>query len=440
MINDQQKIRELFRWWAQTEAGEITFLPASGSYRKYYRIQTDLKPVIGVINDDIQENEAFLSFTYHFLSKELPVPEIFAVDGSRQVFLLTDLGDQTLFSYLSSTRSSADDFPAEAMEMYRKVIRRLPEFQIVAGKDLDYSKCYPRKAFDRQSMMWDLNYFKYYFLKLSKVSFDEQKLEDDFNELVKFLLTAGNDHFMYRDFQSRNVMLVGNDPWFIDYQGGRKGPLQYDIASLLYDAKASIPEPVREKLLGYYLDVLSEYLSVDKEFFHRYFYGFVLIRILQALGAYGFRGYYENKPHFLQSIPYATGNLEYLLGKNLFQLKLPMLFSILEGIVAKPEFRHYKVPENQLTVTISSFSYKKGVPEDLTGNGGGFVFDCRALPNPGRFEEFREFTGKDNKVTEFLKKEHDVDEYLNHVYSLVDQCVKRYIERGFINLAVNFGC
>jgi len=440
MITDQHKIRELFRWWAQTEAGEITFLPASGSYRKYYRIQTDLKPVIGVINEDIKENEAFLSFTNHFLSQELRVPEIFAVDGSRQVFLLTDLGDETLFSFLSGIRSSADDFPQAAMDIYRKVIGCLPRFQVTAGKDLDYTKCYPRKVFDGQSMMWDLNYFKYYFLKLSRVPFDEQKLEDDFNQLVRFLLSAGNDHFMYRDFQSRNIMLVNNDPWFIDYQGGRKGPLQYDIASLLYDAKASVPEPVRQELLGYYLDVLSEYVPVERKTFHQYYYGFVLIRILQALGAYGFRGYYENKPHFLQSIPYATGNLEYLLKNKLFPLQLPMLYQVLEGIVGNPEFRHYQAPENQLKVTITSFSYRSGIPEDKTGNGGGFVFDCRALPNPGRFEEYKQVTGKDHKVMEFLKKEHEVDEFLNHAFSLVDQSVKRYIERGFINLEVSFGC
>jgi len=244
---------------------------------------------------------------------------------------------------------------------------------------------------------------------------------------------------MYRDFQSRNVMIVDEHPWFIDYQGGRKGALQYDIASLLYDAKADIPEPVREELLGYYLQRLIRYTDINIENFTWYYYGFVLIRILQALGAYGFRGYYENKPHFLQSIPFALKNLQFLIGSGKIPVPLPTLIQALEGIIGFKLSARTQVRSN-LTVMIVSFSYKREIPLDDSGNGGGFVFDCRALPNPGRYTEYQTLTGKDQPVIEFLKKETAVDEFINHSFSLVDQSVQTYIDRGFTHLQVNFGC
>lgn len=440
MKNEELKIVELYHVWAGIEPESITFLPGSGSYRKYYRLEGKRNSVIGVFNEDRKENDAFISFSQKFNQHKLPVPLVHATDSSGQFYLLSDLGDLTLFNYLSGNRSDPEDFPEKIIDTYRKVIGFLPLFQVVAGKELDYSKCYPRKAFDSQSMMWDLNYFKYYFLKLAKVPFDEQKLEDDFQTLVQFLLGAGTDHFMYRDFQSRNIMLIKGEPWFIDYQGGRKGPLQYDIASLLYDAKASIPEPVRDLLLEYYLDVLENYFPVDRKSFHQYYSGFVLIRILQALGAYGFRGYYENKPHFLKSIPFAISNLQYLLDTKSLPVSLSMLREVLEKIIVNPSFRSFKETSNQLTVKVSSFSYKTGIPADTSGNGGGFVFDCRALPNPGKFEEYRSFTGNDQLVIAFLEKEPEVGEFLNHACSLVDQSIRRYIERGFTRLSVSFGC
>ena len=440
MKNEELKIKELFRSWAGTEPASITLLPGSGSYRRYYRLTGELGPVVGVYNEDVKENDAFISFTQKFREHNLPVPLIHSTDPSGQFYLLGDLGDMTLFQSLTTNRSGADDFPEKIIETHRQVISYLPVFQVVAGEDLDYSKCYPRKAFDVQSMMWDLNYFKYYFLKLAKVPFDEQKLEDDFHALVKYLLGAGADHFMYRDFQSRNIMLVEGKPWFIDYQGGRKGPLQYDIASLLYDAKASIPEPVRDSLLEYYLDVLEKYYPVDRKSFRQYYTGFVLIRILQALGAYGFRGYYENKPHFLRSIPLAVTNLQFLLEAKSLPLTLNMLREVLEKIIVNPSFRSYKEISNQLKVKISSFSYKTGIPSDDSGNGGGFVFDCRALHNPGKFKEYSTFTGNDRQVITFLEKEPEVGEFLNHACSLVDQSIRRYIERGFTSLKVSFGC
>jgi aminoglycoside/choline kinase family phosphotransferase len=440
MKNEELKIKELYHQWAGTEAESITFLPVSGSYRKYYRLEGGRGSVMGVFNEDRKENEAFISFSQKFQRHKLPVPLVHATDPSGQVYLLSDLGDLTLFNYLSGNRKDDRDFPEDVIRIYKKVISFLPVFQVVAGKELDYSKCHPRQVFDSQSMMWDLNYFKYYFLKLAKIPFDEQKLEDDFHTLVQFLLGAGSDHFMYRDFQSRNIILIQGEPWFIDYQGGRKGPLQYDIASLLYDAKASVPEPVRELLLKYYLDVLENYYPVDRKSFHKFYSGFVLIRILQSLGAYGFRGYYENKPHFLKSIPFAIANLQYLLDTKSLPVPLPMLWEALGKIIVNPAFRSFKETSNQLIVKISSFSYKTGIPGDDSGNGGGFVFDCRALPNPGRYEEYRAVTGSDPQVIEFLEKEPDVGEFLNHACSLVDQSIRSYIERGFTSLVVSFGC
>jgi hypothetical protein len=288
--------------------------------------------------------------------------------------------------------------------------------------------------------MWDLNYFKYYFLKLAKIPFDEQKLEDDFVTLTDWLLSAGSASFMYRDFQSRNIMLMESEPWFIDYQGGRKGPLQYDIASLLYDAKAAIPEVVREELLKMYIDEVDCYTKIDAGEFMQLYYGFVLIRILQAMGAYGFRGFYENKTHFLQSIPYAVNNLQNLLENHPLPVKIPMLSSVLRNIITHKEFRHAEVKLNSLVVSVFSFSYKNGIPVDEHGHGGGFVFDCRALPNPGKLEEYKTSTGKDADVIGFLKKEPPVDDFLRHVFNIVDQSVNRYIDRNFGNLYVAFGC
>ncbi len=440
MKNEELEIKKLYHQWAGTEAESITFLPVSGSYRKYYRLEGERGSVLGVFNEDRKENEAFISFSQTFHRHKLPVPLFHAMDPSGQVYLLSDLGNLTLFNYLSGNRKDDRDFPEDVIRIYKKVISFLPVFQVVAGKELDYSKCYPRQVFDSQSMMWDLNYFKYYFLKLAKIPFNEQKLEDDFHTLVQFLLGAGSDHFMYRDFQSRNIMLIEGEPWFIDYQGGRKGPLQYDIASLLCDAKASIPEPVRELLLEYYLDVLENYYHVDRKSFRQFYTGFVLIRILQSLGAYGFRGYYENKPHFLKSIPFAIANLQYLLDTRSLPVTLPMLREALGKIIVNPAFRSFKATSDQLTVKISSFSYKTGIPADDSENGGGFVFDCRALPNPGRYEEYRAVTGNDPQVITFLSKEPDVGEFLNHACSLVDQSIRRYIERGFTSLVVRFGC
>jgi aminoglycoside/choline kinase family phosphotransferase len=440
MTEIKENLTKLFEKWAGETPTEFYPLPPSGSERQYFRIKSKSKNAIGVFNPDKKENKAFLSFSEHFAAKGLSVPRIYARDLRKNIYLEEDLGDTTLFAFLTALRKNGE-FPSEAFDIYKKVLEELPRFQIEAAKDLDFSVCYPRKRFDRQSMMWDLNYFKYYFLKLAKIPFEEQGLEKDFKKFTDFLLSADRNYFLYRDFQSRNVMLLNNKPYFIDYQGGRKGALQYDVASLLYDAKADIPQPIRNELLRYYMDVLSEYMEFDRHEFVQYYYGYVLIRILQAMGAYGFRGFYERKEHFLESIPYAIENLEWFLENVELPVKLPHLFDALRRMVRSKSLKKFsKSREYKLKVTITSFSYKKGIPNDDSGNGGGFVFDCRGLLNPGRFDEYKLLNGKDAEVIDFLEQKSEVKKYLRHVFGLVDLTVENYITRKFTHLMVNFGC
>lgn len=435
----EKKLTILFEEWSGEKVESCTSLSGSGSYRQYCRIQGQGFSALGVFNQDKKENTAFIEFTKHFLSKGLPVPKIFKTDPDNNIYLIEDLGDTTFFSFLTDHRLN-EDFSDSLIDAYKKVIDVLPEFQITAGKDIDYSYCYPRSSFDKQSMLWDLNYFKYYFLKLAKIPFDEQKLEDDFQLFSDFMLETKTDYFLYRDFQSRNIMVVDDKPFFIDYQGGRKGALQYDIASLLYDAKANIPQQTRTLLLDYYLKVLENYFPVNKTKFLSYYYGYVLIRIMQALGAYGFRGYYEKKEHFLLSIPYAIENLTWILKNIEIPIKVPALMEVLHNLTQSDTLCHIVKKETYLKIVVTSFSFKKGLPQDESGNGGGFIFDCRALNNPGRYDEYKNLTGKDKKVIDFLNKESELFEFMNHVYGLIDKSVENYIERRFTNLMVNFGC
>ncbi len=425
--------------WAEEEVLRMDELPPSGSNREYVRISGARKNAIGVFNPDVKENIAFLTFSRQFREAGLPVPEIYAVTGDKLLYLEEDLGNMTLFSYLTEVREQ-QGFTDELTTIYEKVLDHLVRFQTEAGPAIDYSVCYPRASFDKQSMLWDLHYFKYYFLKLAKVSFDEQELEDDFHRFADYLVSAGQDHFLYRDFQSRNVMLIKGEPWFIDYQGGRRGALYYDLASLLYDAKADLPEEMRTRLRDHYLKQLSRKIQVDQKSFGEYFHGFVLIRIMQALGAYGFRGFYEQKAHFLQSIPYALQNLEYLLGQLSLPVELPALRRVWEALVANENLRSFPQAYPGLTVRITSFSYKNGIPMDESGHGGGFVFDCRALPNPGRLEQYRELTGRDEPVIRFLNERREVREFFEGVKALVDRSVENYLQRNFHHLMVSFGC
>src|SRR6202453_1460874 len=368
-----------------------------GSGRAIVRLAGEGISAIGVMYPVREENIAFLEFSKHFYRHGLPVPEIYAEDLNQGAYLEEDLGDTTLFDYLGSNRADGLIAP-EAIEAYRKVVATLPRFQVEAGRDLNYKVCYPRASFDRQSISWDLNYFKYYFLRLAGVPFSEQALERDFSRLTKFLLAASHDYFLYRDFQSRNIMLRDGQPFFLDYQGGRKGALQYDIASLLYDGKADLPPELRQQLLDYYLDCLGEYISVDRDAFMEHYYAYVYIRIMQALGAYGFRGFYERKAHFLQSVPYALKNLRWLAHQVKLPIALPALMDAFNAMLASDKLHALASSAEALKVRIFSFSFHREMPADESGNGGGFVFDARSLPNPGREEQFRALTGKAQRV------------------------------------------
>jgi aminoglycoside/choline kinase family phosphotransferase len=423
-----------------------------GSGRRIIRFSGGKHSAIGILYGVREENTAFLEFSRHFRRRGLPVPEIYAENLSHGAYLEEDLGDTTLFEFLSENRVGSDIAPP-AIQAYRDVVALLPRFQVEAGRDLNYKFSYPRGRFDRQSIAWDLNYFKYYFLRLAGIPFSEQALETDFSRLTKFLLEADREYFLYRDFQSRNVMLPNGRPFFLDYQGGRKGALQYDIASLLYDAKADLPPELRQQLLDHYLDTLAGFIELKPDAFMHYYYGYVYVRIMQALGAYGFRGFYERKPHFLQSVPYALKNIRWLLHSVELPVALPRLraafqdmlgSSILQRIPteAEPQIHDGRpLPAQLLTVRIFSFSFHSAnQPKDDSGNGGGFVFDARSIPNPGREERFKPLTGKDQPVIEYLDQQESARKFLSNVTSLVDASVANYQRRGFKNLMVSFGC
>ena len=410
-----------------------------GSGRKIIRLATETLSAIGILYDVREENVAFLNFSRHFRQHGLPVPEIYAEDLSHGAYLEEDLGNTTLFDFLSKNRDGANIAP-QATEAYRKVVAVLPRFQIEAGHDLNYKACYPRASFDRQSIAWDLNYFKYYFLRLAGIPFNEQALENDFGRLTKFLLEADHDYFLYRDFQSRNIMLRDGHPFFLDYQGGRKGALQYDIASLLYDAKADLPPELRQQLLDYYIDSLAGFIKLEREAFMEHYYAYVYVRIVQALGAYGFRGFYERKAHFLQSVPYALTNLRWLLQNVELPVALPTLMGAFNSMLDSEKLQSLASGTESLTVRICSFSFHQGWPKDDFGHGGGFVFDGRSLPNPGREERFKALTGRDVPVIDYLNQHETVHQFLASVLSLVDASVSEYQRRGFKSLMVSFGC
>jgi aminoglycoside/choline kinase family phosphotransferase len=435
----QQNIIDLYRKRFQEVSVTVEALPPSGSYREYIRLISPHFKAIGTWNEDVKENNAFIEFSKHFRMKGIKVPEIYDYRPAECIYLQEDLGNETLFSFMSAVRES-EGFSDKITGIYIKVVSELPKIQIVAGIDLNYDFCYPRNAFDRQSMMWDLNYFKYYFLKLAKIPFSEQFLEDDFTTFTDYLLQAESHFFMFRDFQSRNIMLRDEEPWFIDYQGGRQGALQYDLASLLYDAKADIPEQVRETLMDVYLNELEKIYPVDRSQFRQFFYGYVLIRMMQAMGAYGFRGFYEKKEHFLKSIPFALENLEIVLQKIDLPVQLPELFKVLKSLSESEILKKIASKSAELTVEITSFSYKKGYPVDHSGNGGGFVFDCRSVRNPGKYEQYKSLTGKDEAVIRFFEEDSDMEEFLNPTFLIVERAVSRYRVRGFTHLSVSFGC
>jgi aminoglycoside/choline kinase family phosphotransferase len=434
-------LKRLFEQHFQVAAEHAQSLQGQlgGSGRAIVRLTGGDFSAIGILYPVREENVAFLEFSRHFRRHGLPVPEIYAEDLSQGAYLQEDLGDMTLFEFLSANRAGEAIAPP-VIEAYRKVVAVLPRFQVEAGRDLNYKVCYPRASFDRQSIAWDLNYFKYYFLRLAGVPFNEQALEQDFSRLTKFLLGASHDYFLYRDFQSRNVMLRDGQPFFLDYQGGRKGALQYDIASLLYDGKADLPPALRQQLLDDYLDCVAGFVKVEREAFMEHYYAYVYVRILQALGAYGFRGFYERKAHFLQSVPYALKNLRWLADHVKLPIALPALMDALQSMSASEKLQGLAPSAESLTVRIFSFSFHRQMPADESGHGGGFVFDARSLPNPGREEQFRPLTGRDTAVIDYLNQQASVHQFLSAALLLVDASVSSYQRRGFKNLMVSFGC
>ena len=440
-IHSMDVLGKLFEQHFRTAATRVQPLQGQlgGSGRSIIRLSNDQLSAIGILYNVREENVAFVEFSRHFRRHGLPVPEIYAEDLNHGAYLEEDFGDTTLFEFLSKNRVGEKIAP-QAVEAYRKVVAVLPRFQIEAGRDLDYSVCYPRGSFDRQSIAWDLNYFKYYFLRLAGIPFNEQALEDDFDCLTNFLLSADCNYFLYRDFQSRNIMLQDGQPFFLDYQGGRKGALQYDVASLLYDAKADLPPELRLLLLDLYLEKLGGFVEVERETFLHYYYSYVYVRILQALGAYGFRGFYERKAHFLQSVPYALKNLRWLLHNVKLPIALPTLMEAFNSMLASEKLQGLASSAENLTVRILSFSFHRGMPKDESGHGGGFVFDGRSLPNPGREERFKALTGRDAAVIDYLNQQESVHQFMASVMSLVDASVSEYQRRGFKSLMVSFGC
>ncbi|MDA3892086.1 MAG: phosphotransferase [Salinivirgaceae bacterium] len=428
-------LQSLFLEWSGQVALKIVKLPASGSSRQYYRLSNDQAYAIGAVNGIVEENRAYISFTDCFVRNNINVPKILQISSDEAAYLVEDIGDDSLYNKVLDCKG---DLSPEVLELYKKALKNLVMMQVDAGNSLNYDLCYPVSEFNEQAIQWDLNYFKYNFLKLTCTDFNELALENDFEALKEFLLKVPRDYFMFRDFQSRNILVKENEPVFIDFQGGRKGPLAYDVASLLYQAKAQLSSETRMELFKYYYKELSKKIDGDYESLLSSFKGFALVRTLQVLGAYGFRGYFEKKPHFIESIPFAIENLKELLINQQFPIDLPHIKIIANSIVL-PEGIKF-TPNEDLTVSITSFSYKKGIPADPSENGGGYVFDCRSIHNPGRYKDYQQLTGKDQAVIDFFEREDEMEAFLSRVFSLVDTSVEVYKKRNFKHLMVNFGC
>ena len=444
---------DLYKEWRGIEPATCTQLPGAGSNRVYYRMTAPHGgSVIGVVGTSREENHAFIALSRHFVSRHLPVPQVLAVSHDELCYLQTDLGSLSLFDAIKGGREAGGRYTLAEKELIAKTIRLLPRLQVEGSHGLDFTQCYPQAEFNVDSVMFDLNYFKYCFLKATDLDFHELKLEADFRLMAKDLTSEDCNTFLYRDFQARNVMLKDGEPYFIDFQGGRRGPYYYDVASFLWQASARYSHKMRRELVYEYYQELSRYIEVPS---HRHFVKqlslFVLFRTLQVLGAYGFRGYFERKQHFIDSIPPAIENLRELLQLDYFHY--PYMMDVLNQLVQKlqgddghqtsaishqPSVVSHQ--DSPLVVRIFSFSYKKGIPEDESGNGGGYVFDCRSTHNPGRYEEYKQMTGLDEPVIRFLEDDGEILTFLDSVYKLADAHVQRYIERGFTSLMFSFGC
>lgn len=404
----------------------------SASPRRYYRLSGKSRTLIGAISRNVAENRSFFYLTDHFLSHGLTVPEVYCADETEQYYLQQDLGDISLHDYMAGGfRPEHETFLIQALE-------NLVLFQVKASCGIDFNRCYPQPIYDRQAATWDLNYFKYMFIKLSGLDFDEHRMEEEFSLLLDTLFKDNIDGFMYRDFQSRNIMINHDRLWFIDYQGGRQGPLAYDVASLLYQSRIAVPEEVRERLTAGYCGFLKEYLEFEEEGFYGQVRGFAVLRLLQNLGAYGYRGIFERKPKFIEPIIPALRNVIEIISTLPDSSRPDYLLELLREIL--PVFDTMVHDTAGLTVTVNSFSFMQGLPRDDSGNGGGFVFDCRALPNPHRDESLRPFTGKDKVICNWFETKPEVDQFIDRCEELVMASIQNYSERGFQNLQISFGC
>lgn len=434
-------ISRLFATYKKVDADRIEMLPQSGSDRVYFRIYAAHETYIATYNLNVRENNTFIGFSNHFISAGLPMPQIFCVNEDETIYIQQDLGRESLLNKLE--QNGAGEY---SYALFKKSLRGLAKVQITGDKGLNYDLCLTAKEFGKQAILSDLLYFKYYFIDTLKLPYDKQAILNDFETLSSYLTNVEHKYFMFRDFQSRNVIVNNNEVYFIDYQGGMKGALQYDVASLLWQAKANLSKEWKDNLLEYYLTEVESLLStiIDRATFVSQYNGYVLIRLLQVLGAYGFRGLFERKAHFLSSIPLALTNLKFFILHHTINIQTPELNRMLRLIVNEEiikRFETIKADENTpLVVNIKSFSYKKGYPADDTGNGGGFVFDCRGILNPGRFEEFKYLTGRDKEVKDFLEQKTKMPQFLNSVCDIVDISVEDYIKRDFQNLTVSFGC
>lgn len=426
----------LFESYTGRKVENTQELTSSGSNRRYYRMESAGTSIIGVVGTSREENHAFITIARHFYSQGLNVPRVYAVSEDEMTYIQEDLGDLQLYQMVSAGRETGD-YNEEEVVLLCKAISKLPDIQFRGAEGMDFGVCYPDSEFNERMVNFDLNYFKYCFLKATGLEFNEVRLQDDFDRLREDLMKDSASTFMYRDFQARNVMVRDGEPYFIDFQGGRKGPIYYDVASFIWQARSRFSENLKEVLIQAYLDSLKKYVEVNEDEFREKLRIFVLFRTLQVLGAYGFRGYFEKKPHFLGSVPFALTSLRKLIAKPF--TKYPYLNQVLDSLT-KLHHLYEVADDKRLEVQICSFAYKRGLPMDNTGNGGGYVFDCRAVNNPGKYEHFRQFTGLDKEVIDFLEEDGEVLTFLDNVYKLVDAHVQRFQERKFTHLQVSFGC
>lgn len=441
-ITDIQVLEQLFEDHFGKKPEVVSIIPMSGSDRRYYRLVADKTTAIGTFNQNIAENNSFYYFTDLFHKHGINVPEIYKTAKDRRYYLQQDLGSVSLFDALNK-----EGFTNEIKEYYRMSLEQLAKLQWIAGREADYNQCFGTKQFDEKAISADFLYFKYYFADLQKIVYDKTELTDEIEEISKDLGRIQPKMLMYRDFQSRNIMLYEGKVYFIDYQGCMQGPPQYDIASLLWQAKAKLPQKWKDELLNSYITSLNNLpmSKVDEMYLRKGYSQFVMLRLVQVLGAYGFRGLLERKPHFISSIAPALHNLETFLNDNPQIPSYPKLRGLLEKLSSKEIRQQYETvqanTESKLKIKVNSFSYKKGgIPKDTSEHGGGFVFDCRGLLNPGRITEYKKLSGKDETVQYYLQTETKMNDFLEHVNALVDISVDDYLQRDFDSLSINFGC